>query len=125
MKTAQQLSKADIQQFKKKLEETKLQITRQLKSSTEDVKKPDEATGYSQHQADQGTDDFDRHISLEVTTHEFHLLRQVDRALEKIEEGTYGLCDITGEKIPDARLKVMPYANTTVKAQEMLEKGLI
>jgi DnaK suppressor protein len=125
MKGAQTLTKADVQQFKKRLEEIRCQITNQLKSCTDDVKKPDEATGYSQHQADQGTDDFDRHISLEVTAQEFNLLRLVDRALEKIEEGTYGICDITGEKIPEARLKVMPYANTTVKAQEMLEKGLI
>ena len=119
------LSKADIQRYKKRLEDLKNQITNSLQSSTAEVKKPDEATGYSQHQADQGTDDFDRRISLEVTTHEFQLLRQIERALEKIQEGTYGVCDISGENIPPARLDAMPYANTTVKAQSMLEKGLI
>jgi DnaK suppressor protein len=119
------LSKSDIQRFKKRLEEMKRDLTSQAKSCANEVKKPDEATGYSQHQADQGTDDFDRHINLEVTTCEFTLLKQVDRALEKIQEGTYGICDVTGEKIPKARLDAMPYANTTVKAQEMIEKGLI
>ena len=119
------LSKTDVQRYKKKLEELKAQITQSLQTSTAEVKKPDEATGYSQHQADQGTDDFDRRISLEVTSHEFQLLRQIERALEKIAEGTYGVCDISGEKIAPARLDAMPYASTTVKAQEMLEKGLI
>jgi len=125
MTTKSALSKTDLQRFKKRLEEMKGQITNQLQSCSADVKKPDEATGYSQHQADQGTDDFDRHISLEVTTQEFQLLRLIDRALEKIIEGTYGVCDISGDKIPLARLEAMPYATTTVKAQEMLEKGLL
>ena len=119
------LSKNDVQRYKKRLEEQKDQITQALQTSTKEVKKPDEATGYSQHQADQGTDDFDRRISLEVTSHEFQLLRQIERALEKIKDGTYGVCDISGDTIPPARLDAMPYANTTVKAQEMLEKGLI
>lgn len=102
-----------------------MQITHSLESCTAEVKKPDEATGYSQHQADQGTDDFDRLINLEVTSQEFGLLRQIDRAIEKIVDGTYGVCDITGDDIPKARLEAMPYATTTVKAQEMLEKGLL
>ncbi len=119
------LKKNDIVKFKKKLETLRNQLTHTLKGSTAEVKTPDEATGYSQHQADQGTDDFDRTISLEVTSREYHILRQIERALEKIDENTYGICDITGEEIPIARLEAVPYATMTVKAQEQLEKGLI
>ncbi len=118
------LSKTDLQKYKQRLEEMKTQISHALSNCTAEVKKPDEATGYSQHQADQGTDDFDRRISLEVTSQEFQVLRLIERALEKITEGTYGVCDISGEEIPKARLEAMPYASTTVKAQEKLEKGL-
>lgn len=119
------LKKAEIEKFKRKLEELKHQLTHSLKGSTAEVKKPDEATGYSQHQADQGTDDFDRTISLEVTSREYAILRQIERALEKVEEGTYGVCDITGEDIPVPRLDAVPYATMTVKAQEQREKGLL
>ncbi len=119
------LKKSDIVKFKKKLEDLRSQLTHTLKGSTAEVKTPDEATGYSQHQADQGTDDFDRTISLEVTSREYHILRQIERALEKIDDNTYGICDITGEEIPIARLEAVPYATMTVKAQEQLEKGLI
>lgn len=119
------LKKNDIAKFKKRLEELRAQLTHSLKGSAEEVKKPDEGTGYSQHQADQGTDDFDRTISLEVTSREFNLLKQIDRALEKIEDGTYGYCDITNDEIPIARLEAVPYATMTVKAQEQIEKGLI
>src|SRR6266481_2711312 len=119
------LKKNDVSKFKKKLEDLRAQLTHTLKGSTAEVKTPDEATGYSQHQADQGTDDFDRTISLELTTKEYNVLRQIDRALEKIAENTYGVCDVTGEEIPMARLEAVPYAIMTVKAQEKFEKGLL
>lgn len=119
------LTKKEIAYFKSRLEELKSQITKQLQGSTEEVKRPDEATGYSQHQADQGTDDFDRTINLEVTNEEYKLLKQVEEALKKIEAGTYGICEVSGEEIPKARLEAIPYATMTVKAQEQLEKGLI
>lgn len=119
------LKKTDVAKYKKRLEDLRAQITHSLIGSTAEVKTPDEATGYSQHQADQGTDDFDRTINLEVTNKEFGLLKLIDRALEKIVENTYGVCDITGEDIPVARLDAVPYATMTVKAQEKFEKGLL
>ncbi len=119
------LKKAEVAKFKERLEAMRARLTHSLQGTTAEVKTPDEATGYSQHQADQGTDDFDRTISLEVTSAEYSMLRQIDRALEKVEDNTYGICDITGEEIPRARLEAVPYATMTVKAQEKFEKGLI
>ena len=103
----------------------KSQMAQLARNTTEEVKTPEEAKGYSQHQADEGTDDFNRSISLQVSDEEFKILRQIDRALEKIDENTYGVCDISGEEIPLPRLEAIPYATMTVKAQDMLEKGLI
>lgn len=119
------LSKPQIADFKKRLLQLRSQLTHTLEGTAQEVKRPDEATGYSQHQADQGTDDFDRRISLEVSHKEFGLLRQIERALEKIDENSYGVCDVTGEKIPLARLEAVPYATMTVQAQELFEKGLL
>lgn len=119
------LKKSQIAKFKERLEELRHNMLHALKGTEAEVKSPDEATGYSQHQADQGTDDFDRTISLEVTSSEYKILRQIDRALEKIEEGTYGVCDVTEKEIPLARLEAVPYANMTVDAQDKMEKGLI
>ena len=119
------LKKNEIEYFKKRLEELKREITHVLEGSKKEVTAPDESKGYSQHSADEGTDDFVRSVNLEVTNKEFGLLRQIDRALEKIEEGTYGVCDLSGEEIPMKRLEALPYASMTVKAQEKFEKGLI
>ena len=119
------LKKHEIADFKKRLETLKQQMLSLVKETTEDVKTTNESKGYSQHQADEGTDDFNRTISLEVTNKEYTILRQIDRALAKIEENTYGVCDITGEEIPRARLDAIPYATMTVRAQVRMEKGLL
>src|SRR5260221_14341999 len=117
-KKAMPLKKNEIAVFKKRLEDMRKEVMRTLAVSKKEVTEPDEAKGYSQHSADEGTDDFVKNINLEVTNKEFGLLRQIDRALEKIEDGTYGTCDITGEEIPLKRLEAIPYATMTVKAQE-------
>src|ERR1700722_998303 len=125
MEKTMTLKKTDIARFKKRLEEMWAQMNNLIRDTSEDAKTSDETKGYSQHQADEGTDDFNRTVSLEVTSKEFGILRQIERALEKINDGTYGVCDITGEEIPLARLEAIPYATMTVKAQEKLEKGLL
>lgn len=119
------LSQSQIAYFKKRLEEMQKKLAHIVRGVSEDVIAPDESKGYSQHSADEGTDDFIKTISLEVTDKEVSTLRQIERALEKIDEGTYGQCDLTSEEIPLARLEAVPYANMTVKAQEKLEKGLL
>ena len=119
------LKKTEIEEFKKRLLELRGQVMKTVRGTKDAVTQPDEAKGYSQHSADEGTDDFVKNIDLEVTNKEFGLLRQIDRALEKIEEGTYGVCDISEEEIPIKRLEALPYATMTVKAQEKFERGQI
>jgi len=115
----------EIEDFKEKLLELRKKITGAINEAKEEVKELDESKGYSQHQADEGTDDFGKTINMEVSNKEYLILKQIDRALEKIEEGTYGICDITKKEIPKARLQAIPYATMTVEAQEKLEKGLL
>ena len=119
------LSKKDIEAFRVQLEELKKEHTRTLDGTSSNVMTPDDSKGASQHHADAGTDDFGRTISIEVSTKELNVIKQIDRAIEKIDEGTYGICDVSGEKIPEKRLKAIPYATMTIGAQEMLEKGQI
>ncbi len=119
------LKPQEIEKFKQILTDMHTQLSQSLENASQQVKQPDDATGYTQHQADQGTDDFDRTINIEVTGKEMNILRQIERALTKIDESTYGICDISGDEIPKARLEAIPYATITVQSQEKVEKGLI
>lgn len=118
-------NKTELEKIRHKLLEMKAQISGSIRETKEEVKEMEESKGYSQHQADEGTDDFVKNISLDLSNKELSVIKQIDRALDKIEEGTYGLCDVTGKDIPKARLEVLPYATMTVEAQEKFEKGLI
>ena len=119
------LTKNEIEIFEKRLLTLKGQLSNTLRQVSQDVKSKDESKGYSQHQADEGTDDFDQTITIEVSSKEQDILRQIDRALAKIQEGTYGLCDVSGEEIPLKRLEAIPYATMTVASQDKFEKGLL
>ncbi len=116
------LKKNEIENFKKRLIDLRAQYLNQFEHIKNEVKELDDSKGYSQHQADEGTDDFGKTISLEISNKEIHIIKQIDRALEKIEQGHYGICDISGEEIPKARLEAIPFANMTVEMQEKEEK---
>ena len=119
------LKKQEIEKYRKRLLELKAQLSNNVRTISEDVKSNDDHKGYSQHQADEGTDDFVQNINFEISSQESVILKQVDRALEKIDEGTYGVCDLTEKEIPIKRLDAVPYAVMTVEAQDKLEKGLL
>jgi DnaK suppressor protein len=64
---------------------------------------------------------FDREMDASVGEQIERRLREVERALQKIEEGTYGICEDTGETIPRGRLEAVPEAIRTVEAQQRFE----
>lgn len=65
---------------------------------------------------------FDREMDASVGEGIERRLGEVERALQKIEDGTYGVCDDTGEEIPRGRLEAVPEAIRTVEAQQRFEK---
>jgi len=65
---------------------------------------------------------FDRELDASVGEGVERRLREVARALQKIEEGSYGVCDDTGEEIPRGRLEAVPEAIRTVEAQQRFER---
>ena len=75
------------------------------------------------HMADVGTDSYNQDFALSLANGERDLLRDVDAALNRIEEGTYGFCEGTGKPIAKARLEAMPWAKYCVKYAKKLEEG--
>jgi DnaK suppressor protein len=65
---------------------------------------------------------FDREMDATLEEQMERRLKEVDRALKKIEEDTYGICDDTGEEIPRGRLEAVPEAIRTVEAQQRFER---
>jgi RNA polymerase-binding transcription factor DksA len=81
-----------------------------------------EASAFGMHQADAGSDAYDRDFALSLLSQEQDALYEIDQALKRIELGTYGICEMSGKQIPHARLEAIPFARFTVECQSQLEK---
>jgi RNA polymerase-binding transcription factor DksA len=81
-----------------------------------------EASAFGMHQADAGSDAYDRDFALSLLSQEQDALYEIDEALKRIEVGTYGKCEMSGKPIPHARLEAIPFARFTVECQSQLEK---
>ncbi|MBN1845677.1 MAG: TraR/DksA C4-type zinc finger protein [Sedimentisphaerales bacterium] len=77
------------------------------------------------HMADIGTDNYEQEFTLGLIESERNLLREIDHALNKIREGTYGVCEGTGQPIGRGRLEAKPEARYCVEYARMIEKGLV
>ena len=82
-----------------------------------------DASAFGMHQADAGSDAYDRDFALSLLGKEQDALYEINEALKRIETGTYGLCEGTGVMIPEERLEAMPFARFSVTYQEKLERS--
>jgi RNA polymerase-binding transcription factor DksA len=81
-----------------------------------------EASAVGQHQADAGSDAYEKDFALSLLSQEQDALYEIEEALKRIENGTYGVCEMSNKAIPHARLEAIPFARFTVECQQQLEK---
>jgi len=115
-----------FQPYRKLLLKAKEQIVgdiRQLSNdnseSTND--RSGDISGHALHMADVATDMYDREFLLGLASNDRELLYEIDEAMARMEDGTYGLCAACKKPIPVTRLKAIPHVRTCLKCQEKLE----
>lgn len=125
------LTASDIERFKKMLLEKRQDIFSDVNEMEGEAlkKSRSDATGDLSsmpiHMADIGTDNYEQEFALELMDGERKLLREIDDALGRIEQGTYGICEGKGTPIAKARLEANPWARYCVEYARMLEQGLV
>jgi ribosomal protein L33 len=77
---------------------------------------------FGMHQADAGSDAYDRDFALSLLSKEQDGLYEIEEALKRIDLGTYGICEISNKPIAHARLEAIPFARYTVECQSQIEK---
>jgi len=121
-------TKKELKEFKKIVLKRKEEILDDLKHISDDTlrKSQKEASGdisgYTYHMADVATDNYDREFSLGLASDERKSLYDLDDALKRIEEGTFGICDDCKSTITKIRLKAVPSARLCIKCQQKREK---
>ena len=82
-----------------------------------------EASAFGMHQADAGSDAYDKDFALSLLSQEQDALYEIEEALKRVDAGTYGVCEMSGKSISHLRLEALPFARCTVECQAELEKN--
>jgi DnaK suppressor protein len=118
-----ELDKEFVEKQRERLEELRAELTGVVRGLEEDQRsQAEDEQDFTEHDSgDMSQSLFDREMDATLEQTIENRLQYVERALQKIEEGTYGICDDTGEPIPRGRLEAMPEAIYTVEAQQRRE----
>lgn len=124
------LNKKEIEYFKKKLlskRNESLTVIKELQNEALRESSKSEKTGDLSdmpiHMADVGSDTFEQELDLGQLEKERETIREIDHALEKIENNNYGFCETDGQMISKKRLDAEPWARNCLKCQAELEKS--
>ncbi|MCX8032998.1 MAG: TraR/DksA C4-type zinc finger protein [Thermoleophilia bacterium] len=116
----------DLDMIRRRLQSERDRLVQELADLDADLAKAldsysDEGP-YDQHMAEMATATLDREIDLTLQGNARATLARIRRALEKLEEGTYGLCDKCGEPIPEERLEAVPFATLCLRCKRLEER---
>ncbi len=126
---AKKLNKKDLEIFKNLLIKIKDTILDDIKHISDDTLKKSQKeasgdiSGYTYHMADVATDTYDREFSLGLASNDRQFVYELEDALKKIDDGSYGMCEDCKASISKIRLKAVPYARLCVQCQEKKEKA--
>lgn len=122
------MSKKESEKFKKLLLKVREKILFEVDHiSKETLNKSQrdasgDLSGYSFHMADMASDQYDREFSLELASGGRKVLLAIEDAFKKLEEGTFGACEICGKNISKQRLTAIPYATSCIACASKKEK---
>lgn len=128
LRLASKFSKQDLLQFKKLVLARKEEILEDIKHISEDTLKKSQKeasgdiSGYTYHMADVATDNYDREFSLGLASSDRQFMYELEDALKRIEDGSFGVCEDCKCLISKTRLKAVPAARLCIKCQEKREK---
>jgi RNA polymerase-binding transcription factor len=125
--TKSPLTEKEIKELKDRLLQERADLQAQNREIEESSFSGDQTeitgeAGFDEEYADAGTATFEREKDLSLVNNIRDLTVRIDKALVKIEEGTYGLCDRCGKPIEKARIKALPYANLCLKDKQAEER---
>jgi RNA polymerase-binding protein DksA len=119
------MNQADVERYKARLVEMRARLMHEVSdienAIIEDVTAPGDLSTLPTHLADFDAEGLDRNLAL--AENEAGILREVEAALERIEQGTYGKCQQCGEEIAAARLDALPYTPFCVRCAEERERA--
>ena len=123
----QRLSSAEIKKFRAMLLHKRNEILGNVTTMESETLKRERSdlSNLPIHMADMGSDSYEIENTIGLMSSERKILVEINAALDRIESGTYGICDGDDKPIPKARLEAIPWARYCVNCATLEEKGLL
>jgi DnaK suppressor protein len=115
------MNRKKTDQFRSQLESIRTQLLGDVEKSNQNVRAGE--TGQIADISDDAARTYSRQLEGELGKQEWQKLKQVDKAIKKIEEGEYGVCAQCEAPIPEARLKVVPFTEFCTQCLSEMEKN--
>jgi DnaK suppressor protein len=122
------LSVKDLEHFREMLLAKRRELVGDMSSMEREALRSTTGSNLSNlpvHMADMGTDNYEQEFTLGLVEKDRTLLREINLALAKIQDGTYGICEGTGKPISKARLEAKPWAKYSIEYARLLESGQV
>ena len=121
------MSAIDTNRFREALLEERARVVAAIQNLHDDHQgSMSDETGedavFDNHLADTATETYDRELDYTLEENSEHVLGEIDAALKRIEDGTYGICTNRGEQIPEERLEARPWATLCIDCQREQER---
>ena len=118
------LTQKELKLFKELLLEKRAELLGNVSYMEKDALREDRSdlSNMPIHMADMGTDSYEQEFTLELMDSERKLISEIDEALARIENGTFGICEYNSEQIPKPRLEAIPWARYSVACAGIMEK---
>ena len=120
------LSYKELDHFRDLLLEKRHEIVGDMSSMEREALRsggPSNLSTLPMHMADMGTDNYEQEFTLGLVEKDRNLLREINRALAKIQNGSYGICEGTAKPIAKARLEAQPWAKFGIEHARQIERG--
>ncbi|HBZ96731.1 MAG TPA: hypothetical protein DEO57_02695, partial [Phycisphaerales bacterium] len=121
------LTKAELKEFKQLLLKKRQELFKAVDSLEHEALRSDDGDTSNMpiHMADVGSDVYEQDLMLGMAASERERIREIDEALVRIQERTYGICMMTGDQIRKARLRAKPWAKYSIDAKRQVERGIV
>lgn len=118
------LSKKELEKYAEVLLRKRAELVGDVRNMEDEALRQNSGSlsNLPQHMAEQGTDNFEQSISLDLAQVDRTIIREIDDALQRIEDGTYGICLKTGRRISAERLAEIPWARYSIEAAREMER---
>jgi len=116
------MEKRELERYRKRLLEAKAQVLDRV-AKVENYGREADSKGEAMDLADKASSSYTKEFLFSLSNTDRELLQQIDEALERIEDGSFGICVQTGEPIEPKRLEAIPWAKLCIRAQEREERG--